>query len=70
MTLNHWLVLLHILLQHAPFYVKFYLILKLVAALRSVAVILVEGAVFGLVHIGTMGDGIRPSEVMLLCNGI
>ena len=49
---------------------KFYLILELVAALCSVAVILVEGAVFGFVHIGTMGKGIRPSEVMLVCDGV
>ena len=49
---------------------KFYIILKLVATLRSVAVILVEGVVFGLVHIGTMGDRIRPSEIMLICDGI
>ena len=49
---------------------KFYLILELVVALCSVAVILVEGAVFGLVHIGTMSDGIGPSQVVLICNSI
>ena len=49
---------------------KFYLIIELVAALCSVAVILAEGAVLGLVYIGTMGDGIGPSQVVLVCNGI
>ena len=47
---------------------KFYLIIELVAALCSVAVIFVEGAVFGFVHIGTMVNGIV--QVVLVCNGI
>ena len=64
------LVLLYVLFQHAPSHMKFYLILELVAALCSVAVILMERAVFGLVYIGTMGDGIGPSQVVLICNGI
>ena len=73
MTLNHWLLrpvsffissAAHTL-STCPSHVKFYLILELVAALRSVAVILVERA-----HSGTMGDRIRPYEVVFICNDI
>ena len=64
------MVLLHVLFQHPPSYMELYFVFELVAAFCSMTVILVEGAVFGLVHIRTLGDGVRSSEIRLICNGI
>ena len=64
------MVLLYVFLQHPPSHMELYFVFELVAPFCSMTVIFVEGAVFGLVHIRTLGDGVRSSKIMLICNGI